>query len=81
MREVCVSGHELQGRSWPSLVIDVFSCVKHNSANPQEPTFEINKVRPMQHDLNLIEKRPTFVTNLECSMTGKVYEADRLHNL
>ena len=24
---------------------------------------------------------PTFVTHLECSMTGEHYEADRLHGL
>lgn len=30
---------------------------------------------------NLIEDRPTFVTHLECSMTGERYEADRLHGL
>ena len=30
---------------------------------------------------NLTAERPTFVTYLECSMTGERYEADRLHNL
>jgi len=30
---------------------------------------------------NLTADRPTFVTHLECSMTGERYEADRLHNL
>lgn len=30
---------------------------------------------------NLTAGRPTFVTHLECSMTGERYEADRLHNL
>jgi threonine synthase len=30
---------------------------------------------------NLTEDRPTFVTHLECSMTGERYEADTLHNL
>ncbi len=30
---------------------------------------------------NLIEDRPTFVTHLECSMTGERYEADHLHGL
>jgi len=30
---------------------------------------------------NLTTERPTFVTHLECSMTGERYEADRLHNL
>ena len=30
---------------------------------------------------NLTAERPTFVTHLECSMTGERYEADRLHNL
>ena len=24
---------------------------------------------------------PTFVTNLECSMTGETFEADRIHGL
>lgn len=32
-------------------------------------------------NLNLAEERPTFVTHLECSLTGERYEADRLHNL
>ena len=30
---------------------------------------------------NLIEDRPTFVTHLECSLTGERYEADQLHGL
>jgi threonine synthase len=30
---------------------------------------------------NLTAERPTFVTHLECSMTGERYEADVLHNL
>ena len=30
---------------------------------------------------NLTASRPTFVTHLECSMTGKHYPADVLHNL
>lgn len=30
---------------------------------------------------NLTEDRPTFVTHLECSMTGAHYPADTLHNL
>jgi len=30
---------------------------------------------------NISAERPTFVTHLECSMTGERYEADRLHNL
>src|SRR3954447_1240316 len=30
---------------------------------------------------NLTIERPTFVTHLECSMTGERYEADTLHNL
>jgi len=33
------------------------------------------------HDLNLTTDRPTFVTHLECSLTGERYEADRLHGL
>jgi threonine synthase len=35
----------------------------------------------MQHDDNLTAERPTFVTHLECSMTGERYEADQVHNL
>jgi threonine synthase len=30
---------------------------------------------------NLTAERPTFVTHLECSMTGERYDADTLHNL
>ena len=30
---------------------------------------------------NLVEERPTFVTHLECSLTGERYEADQLHDL
>ena len=30
---------------------------------------------------NLTTERPTFVTHLECSLTGERYEADRLHGL
>lgn len=30
---------------------------------------------------NLEAERPTFVTNLECSLTGKQYQADQLHGL
>jgi threonine synthase len=33
------------------------------------------------HDLNLTADRPTFVTHLECSLTGERYEADRRHGL
>jgi threonine synthase len=35
----------------------------------------------MQYDDNLTAERPTFVTHLECSMTGERYEADQVHNL
>ncbi|WP_342250456.1 threonine synthase [Sphingomonas sp. OTU376] len=35
----------------------------------------------MRHDANLTADRPTFVTHLECSMTGERYEADQLHGL
>lgn len=35
----------------------------------------------MLHDANLTADRPTFVTHLECSMTGERFEADRLHGL
>ena len=35
----------------------------------------------MHHDDNLTTERPTFVTHLECSMTGEHYPADALHNL
>ena len=30
---------------------------------------------------NLTAERPTFVSHLECSMTGERYEANRLHGL
>jgi len=35
----------------------------------------------MNSNDNLTADRPTFVTHLECSMTGTRYEADRLYNL
>ena len=35
----------------------------------------------MQHDDNLTTERPTFVTHLECAMTGEHYAADQIHNL
>ncbi|AQR74229.1 threonine synthase [Sphingomonas sp. LM7] len=35
----------------------------------------------MHHDDNLTAHRPTFVSHLECSMTGERYEADQLHGL
>jgi threonine synthase len=35
----------------------------------------------LRHDANLTTDRPTFVTHLECSMTGERYEADQLHGL
>jgi threonine synthase len=35
----------------------------------------------MNINANLTTEQPTFVTHLECSWTGEVYEADRPHNL
>ena len=35
----------------------------------------------MQHDENLKTKLPSFVTHLECAMTGERHEADLVHNL
>jgi threonine synthase len=35
----------------------------------------------IEDNRNLVEERPTFVTHLECSMTGEHYPADQLHNL
>ncbi len=35
----------------------------------------------MRFDDNLVAERKTFVTHLECSMTGERFEADRLHGL
>jgi threonine synthase len=35
----------------------------------------------VRHDENLTTERPTFVTHLECAMTGEHYPADTLHNL
>jgi threonine synthase len=33
------------------------------------------------HDANLTAERPSFVTHLECSMTGETYPADEIHGL
>ena len=35
----------------------------------------------MQHDDNLTADLPSFVTHLECAMTGERHEADQVHNL
>ena len=35
----------------------------------------------MQHDSNLTAQWPSFVTHLECAMTGERHEADQVHNL
>lgn len=35
----------------------------------------------IRHDDNLTADRPTFVSHLECAMTGERYEADQLHGL
>ncbi len=35
----------------------------------------------MKFESNTAVERPTFVTHLECSLTGERYEADRLHGL
>jgi threonine synthase len=35
----------------------------------------------LQYDDNLTTERPTFVTHLECAMTGEHYAADQVHNL
>ncbi len=35
----------------------------------------------MQYDSNLTARWPSFVTHLECAMTGERYEADQIHNL
>jgi threonine synthase len=40
-----------------------------------------SKGDPVTIETNLTAERPTFVTHLECSWTGEVYEADRPHNL
>ena len=34
-----------------------------------------------RHDANLTGELPSFVTHLECSMTGESYPADELHGL
>src|SRR5258708_33789162 len=36
---------------------------------------------PMKLESNRTADRPTFVTHLECSLTGERYEADRLQGL
>ena len=35
----------------------------------------------MHANENLTTERPTFVTHLECAMTGERYAADEIHNL
>src|SRR6202162_3208722 len=35
----------------------------------------------MQHDSNLTARWPSFVTHLECAMTGEKHDADQIHNL
>lgn len=35
----------------------------------------------MERNANLTEARPSFVTHLECSLTGELYPADELHGL
>jgi threonine synthase len=35
----------------------------------------------LSHSENLTAERPTFVTHLECALTGEHYAADQLHNL
>src|SRR5215831_12656796 len=35
----------------------------------------------MRWEDNLIAERPSFVTHLECAMTGERHEADQVHNL
>lgn len=35
----------------------------------------------MERNSNLTEARPSFVTHLECSLTGELYPADELHGL
>lgn len=35
----------------------------------------------MLADANLTTERPTFVTHLQCSLTGEIYPADQVHNL
>jgi threonine synthase len=39
------------------------------------------RLMPIQWSENLSSARETFVTHLECSMTGERHEADRLHGL
>ena len=35
----------------------------------------------MKHNDNLTADLPSFVTHLECAMTGERHEADQVHNL
>jgi threonine synthase len=35
----------------------------------------------MRFDDNLTADRPSFVTHLECAMTGEIHESDEIHNL
>src|SRR5580692_135717 len=49
-------------------------CVRlRHSSPPPETALHTNE--------NLTTERPTFVTHLECSMTGEHYAADEIHNL
>jgi threonine synthase len=41
----------------------------------------MNSERHKQHSANLTTERRTFVTHLECSLTGERYPADQIHNL
>ncbi len=43
--------------------------------------IKMSKGDLMNANANLITERPTFVTHLECSWTGEIYEADKPHNL
>jgi threonine synthase len=44
-------------------------------------TGRVSCGRHMRDDENLLAERPTFVTHLECSVTGERHAADALHNL
>ena len=53
---------------------DDWICVRLRDLSPPPETA-------LHTNENLTTERPTFVTHLECSMTGERYAADAIHNL
>ncbi len=51
------------------------------SAEPSNPSESEKRETSMSLDSVISQDLPTFVSHLECSMTGQRYEADRVHGL